>query len=134
MEHQRSSHVYQLPDGTVIDETRKILLFSGERFISDIVEGDCCFICGISPNDVEFNREHILPDWILSRYKLYDKQIHLPNEVGFNYGRYTVPCCKPCNSRMSEVFERPISHLHSQGFNAISEHVRRDGFVSHRVV
>src|SRR5262249_34980965 len=51
----------------------------------------------------------------------------LPNEARFTYGSYTVPCCKPCNSRMSEVFERPISHLHSQGFNAITEHVRRDG-------
>jgi hypothetical protein len=72
-------------------------------------------------------REHILPDWILSRYKLHDKQINLPNEVGFTYGRYTLPCCKPYNSRMSEVFESPISHLHSQGYNAISEYIRHDG-------
>src|SRR5437016_14120217 len=97
-------------DGSVIDEaTGKIIFFSEERFVQDICLGDCCFICGAKRASVPFNDEHVLADWILRRYSLHDRSITLPNLTGFRYGGYVIPCCESCNSRMGNVFEKPIS-------------------------
>ncbi len=46
----------QTEDGSVVDKAGKLIYFSAERFIRDIVEGDCCFICGRSPSETAFNR------------------------------------------------------------------------------
>jgi hypothetical protein len=77
----------QTHDGSVLDRHGRVLYFSLERFIADIARGDCCFICGASPHDAAFNDEHVMPDWILRRYKLHDKSIGLPNEAGMKYSQ-----------------------------------------------
>jgi hypothetical protein len=115
----------QIADGSVVDENGKIVFFSGDRFVEDIVDGDRCFICGIDPSAAEFNREHVLPEWILRKYDLYASEIGLPNKAGYTYGRYTIPCCKPCNSRMAELFETPISKLVSEGYQAVRAALQR---------
>ena len=107
---------------SVLDENGKVILFSEERFARDIALGDCCFICGASPGQVEFNDEHVLPEWLLRRYNLFSRRISLPNDVTVKYGSYTVPCCMVCNSRMGEEIEKPISELVAAGREA----VRRD--------
>jgi hypothetical protein len=117
----------QTEDGSVVDEAGKLVYFSAERFIRDIVEGDCCFICGRSPSETPFNREHVLPDWILSKYQLYSDQIVLPNGKTFRYDQYTLACCKDCNSLMSVKFETPISALLHQGYRAGIEHLKEEG-------
>jgi hypothetical protein len=63
------------PDGSVVDENGKVLVFSTKRFIEDICLGDCCFICGAKPDEKPFNNEHILPDWVLRRYDLFARTI-----------------------------------------------------------
>jgi hypothetical protein len=102
-------------DGSFVSEDGKVLHFSLERFVDDICLGDCCFICGVSPSDARFNREHILPQWILRRYNLHDKKIVLPNDRGHSYGRYTIPCCESCNTLLSKKLEEPICRQFDKG-------------------
>ena len=61
----------------------RVLYFSVERFIKDICERNCCFICGAFPSTVEFNDERILPKWVLRKFDLFNKRIGLPNEADF---------------------------------------------------
>lgn len=113
-------------DGSIEDKNGRVIYFSIDRFIRDIGEGDCCFICGASPSKTEFNNEHILPKWILKRYDLFSTTITLSNETSFRYDQYTVPCCQQCNSLMGEKIEQPISELINQGFNAVAEHIQKN--------
>jgi hypothetical protein len=111
-------------DGSAIRDDGTAIIFSIERFIRDIVEGDCCFICGKRRDEVAFNDEHIIPDWVLRRTGLYNKQITLPNGTLYRYREYKVPCCVPCNSLMGRTFEEPISELFEQGYEAVAAHMR----------
>jgi len=114
-------------DGTVIADDGRILLFSIERFIENIVEGDACFICGSARNSKQFNDEHVLPKWILRKYAPNPKSITLPNEIQYRYDKYKVPCCKECNSKMARIFEEPMSQMTSAGYQALSTFLREDG-------
>jgi hypothetical protein len=114
-------------DGSVLDKSGRVIFFGMNRFIKDIVEGDCCFICGQQRNAVPFNDEHVIPDWLLRRFNLHSEQIELPNEAGLRYGELKVPCCADCNSKMSEVFEKPISQLLSSGYKTVAEELKRSG-------
>lgn len=114
-------------DGSVLDAKGRILFFSLPRFISDISKGNDCFICGAKPDTVAFNDEHVLPDWILRRYELHDRRIHLPNATTFRYGEFKIPCCESCNTRMGEEFEKPMSELLTAGYEALSQEIKRNG-------
>jgi len=98
-------------DGTIVDSDGKIIYFSLERFINDICIGNKCFICGIDPSEAEFNDEHAIPKWLLRKHDLFDKWLELPNKTSIRYGSLVVPCCKNCNSKMGDVFEKPIENL-----------------------
>jgi hypothetical protein len=111
----------------VLDANGRVLLFSVERFVNDIGEGECCFICGARPGSKVFNNEHVIPDWILAKHRLYSSRISLPNNTDFNYGRYTIPCCQECNSRLAEMYEKPISELVSSGYEAVRQHLVQQG-------
>jgi hypothetical protein len=102
-------------DGSIEDADGKVIFFSTARFVQDIVLGECCFICGARPGQKPFNDEHVIPEWILRRYNLFDRKITLPNETGLRYGSYTVPCCADCNALMGRHFEEPISHAVNGG-------------------
>ncbi|SEL27233.1 hypothetical protein [Nitrosovibrio tenuis] len=114
-------------DGSVLDETGKVLYFSVARFVHDICMGNCCFICGASPDSTKFNNEHILPRWLLKRYNLYSRQITLPNLTGYNYGQYVIPCCQNCNALLGRKIEEPLRKLVSEGSAAVNEYVRKEG-------
>lgn len=114
-------------DGSITDRNGKVLFFSVERFLSDIVDGNCCFVCGARPSTVEFNDEHILPQWILRQYGLHSKSITLPNEASFRYDRYKVPCCEQCNSHMARALEEPTSRLVALGIKAVSKYLKEYG-------
>src|SRR5262249_18123356 len=103
-------NIKRTDDGSLVDmNDGRVLFFSIERFAKDIAEGNCCFICGAQPGTKIFNNEHVIPDWILRRYKLHNHKIRLPNGTETTYGRYKVPCCRECNSLMAETFETPLS-------------------------
>ncbi|TMK46793.1 MAG: HNH endonuclease [Alphaproteobacteria bacterium] len=113
-------------DGSVIDEaTGKIIFFSTERFVNDICLGDCCFICGAKQGEKEFNNEHILPEWLLRRFNLFDRVITLTNGATVQYSRYTLPCCADCNSLMGDEIERPLSEAISGGLDALIELIKK---------
>jgi hypothetical protein len=114
-------------DGTVIGPDGKILFFSAERFARDICEGSCCFICGAARGAKIFNDEHILPDWILRRYKLHGHVIELPNGRTHQYGTYTIPCCEDCNSFLGRELETPLSEVFAGGRQSVANHLLAEG-------
>ena len=118
---------YSTTDKSVLDSRGRVIFFSLPRFISDISQGNDCFICGVKPNTVPFNDEHVLPDWILRRYKLHDRIIKLPNATGFRYGEFKIPCCAECNSTMGDKFEKPISESFAKGPQALSQELKVNG-------
>jgi hypothetical protein len=114
-------------DVDVFDPSGKMLYFSVRTFVDEIAQGDLCFICGVSPVDVPFNNEHVIPDWILSAYELHSRNITLSNQAQQMYGRYTVPCCEQCNLRMAATFEAPISALIKAGYDAVMNYMLKEG-------
>jgi hypothetical protein len=115
------------PDGSVLDRDGRIIFFSVERFISDIANGDCCFLCGAQRGAVPFNDEHVIPDWILRRFGLHGRRIELSNHASFRYGGLTVPCCVTCNAEMGDRFERPMSALFAGELDAVSQGIKDHG-------
>ena len=112
-------------DGSIIDGGGRVIYFSAERFERDICLGKCCFICGIPPNEAEFNNEHVLPKWLLRRFSLFSSQVTLPNEMAFRYDRYTTQCCVECNTMMGELIEKPMGEVVSGGAKAIYEFIEK---------
>lgn len=102
---------------SVKSDDGRIVLFSVEEFYEKIVLQNHCFICGAAPHLKEFNNEHILPDWLLAKYQLHSQIINLPNQLGQLYGKYTIPCCKDCNSELGDKVEIPVSKLLKLPFN-----------------
>ena len=75
--------LFQTPDESVLDSKGRVIYFTLKRFITNIAKGNHCLLCGASPEVVPFNNEHILPDWILKRYRLHSRLITLPNGTSF---------------------------------------------------
>jgi hypothetical protein len=112
---------------SVKDADGRILFFSADHFLRDIVEGDCCFICGASPAATPFNDEHVIPDWILRRYNLHSSRITIPGGSQLRYDQYKVPCCISCNVGMGATIEEPISILFSEGYEALVDELKANG-------
>ena len=120
-------------DSLIINSNGEILFFGLNRFIDDIAKGNCCFICGAKPGSKVFNDEHIIPDWVLRKYKLHDKRISLPNGTHIPYGKYTVPCCKDCNSQLGALIETPISKLLNKSYNEIIKEIEKDNEIVYKI-
>ncbi len=116
----------ELKDGSIINETDDFIFVSIERFIQDVCLGDACFLCAQVIDTSSKNREHVIPDWILRKYKLHDKKINLPNSTKFTYGEYVIPCCKECNTLLGQEIETPISKAYANGFESVQEFLRND--------
>ena len=119
--------VTRTDDGSVIGPDGTVLYFSADRFARDICEGTCCFLCGAARGSRPFNREHILPDWLLRRYHLKDREITLPNGRTHQYGSYVVPCCKHCNCLLGRELETPLSSLLGKGHDAVAAALEAEG-------
>ena len=116
---------------TVISREGKVLFFGLQDFLDRIAKGDCCFICGTDQSSKEFNNEHVIPNWILKKFNLYDATITLPNGTKLNYGQYKIPCCKDCNSELGKVYENPISELLSHPYDKVSNTIMKDHDIAH---
>lgn len=114
-------------DESVLNLDGKILHFSGDRFQKDIVDGDCCFMCGASPDSKVFNNEHVIPNWLLADQVLHDESVILSNGNALKYSRFVVPCCQSCNEFLGREIEEPISRILKGGFDAVLEHIQREG-------
>jgi hypothetical protein len=104
------------PNGTMLSDSGNIVHFGIEDFINKICIEDNCFLCGASRTEKEFNYEHIIPKWLLRKYNLFDKYITLPNGGTFRYDRYTIPCCKRCNTLLGEKLENKVSDAFSKDY------------------
>jgi len=98
----------------------RILRYNYDEFLKDVVKGNCCFICGASPDSKPFNNEHVVSNWILKAYGSPGSFMVLPNQTTIKNTSYTVPCCRSCNSELGELLEIPISKLLKQPFNAVN--------------
>jgi hypothetical protein len=104
-----------------------MIFFGMDRFVSDICEGDCCFMCGASPKDKEFNEEHVIPKWILRMLDIYTLSITLPNDEKVRYDKYTVPCCKECNSFLGSEVEETIRPIIDGGLESVNSYIQMNG-------
>ena len=114
-------------DGSVHDRDGRLLYCSTDRFVANVCEGEHCFICDRTEGEVDFNREHILPNWLLRRFDLHRGSVTLPNLKLHGYGTYTIPCCVDCNGRLSKHFETPISEAFVTGLSGVKAMVEREG-------
>ena len=108
-----------IPARTIIAADGRVLLFSCEQFITDICDGDGCFICGAASGSKAFNDEHVIPRWVLRRFCLFDQQVTLPNSERRHYRSYTMPCCQDCNDLLGKRVETPVSDLLSGAYDDI---------------
>lgn len=69
------------------------------------------------------NDEHIIPEWVLRKFSLFDRTITLPNGTTIKYSRYKVPCCQDCNSLMGWQIEERISKVVNAGPEAVQNHI-----------
>ncbi len=114
-------------DGSIEDCNGRVLFFSIERFVRDIVFGECCFLCGTEVGTKIFNGEHVIPNWLLKRYSLHRRKIVLPNKTSIVYGKYIIQCCRECNAFLGEELEYEISKITSQGYEAVTKYVEENG-------
>jgi hypothetical protein len=114
-------------DQSIIGLDGKVIYFSLQRFIQNIIEDDNCFICGSARGSKPFNDEHIIPKWLLRKYELYGSGIVMPNGYFSKYESHTVPCCTECNSYLGKTYEEPLRKAFDGGFKGISRLVKEDG-------
>jgi hypothetical protein len=119
--------VTKTEDGSFVDENGRVLFFGFERFVRDIVNGACCFICGAKPGSKPFNDEHVIPQWVLTKCGIGGQRITLPNDATIMYDQYRVPCCADCNALMGDQIESRVSKLFNLGHDALCDHLVREG-------
>jgi len=120
------SSLLQTKSKSILTQSGKIILYSTDDFYKRIVIENDCFICGAIKGSKTFNDEHILPNWLLNKYKLHSKSITLSNGAKFNYGNYTISCCAECNTDLGQQIEKPISELLKLSYSEICKAVTTD--------
>ena len=99
------------PDGSLIDGRGRLRHFSRHAFEKLAANRGRCFICGADRSLVDFNDEHVIPDWLLRRFDLHSRRVTLPNSAQQLYGRYKLRCCTPCNTLLGSTIEKRVSKL-----------------------
>jgi hypothetical protein len=113
--------------GDKIDNKGKIIFFSEYGFKQRIIKRKDCFICGARQDSYKkFNDEHVIPDWIESRYPSASKFVGLPNLTSFRRDQYKVPCCKVCNEKMGNEIEQPMSRLFSLSYDEFFQRISQN--------
>mgnify|MGYP007089313263 CR=1 FL=1 len=95
-------------------------------FAENILVGNNCFLCGCYPDGVEFNNEHVIPDWLLRYTGIANMSITLPNGCDVRYSSYKVRSCAQCNSFLSNDVEDHISRAIKGGFESLSEFLEQN--------
>jgi len=111
-------------EGSLLGSDSTVRHFGRQAFITLASDTNRCFVCGARNTVHSFNDEHVIPDWLLRRFNLHSRCITLPNKKQFSYGRYTLRCCKPCNSLLGDQVENPISQLFTGNFDEICANLK----------
>ena len=114
-------------DGSVTDSEGRFVHVSPGRFKSWVRSGKNCIICGRTSEQVPFNDEHVLPQWILRNLDLSGKEIVLSNQTRIDYAHYRIPCCRECNTLMGARLEEPVRVLFEGGHQKTSQHLKEKG-------
>ncbi len=109
-----------LDDGSIY-LNGKIVFVSLQRFRHKVCSGKVCFLC--ADENSEPTKEHVIPDWILRKYSLYNQSVTLTNGTRYKYKDYVVPCCWNCNQFLSKNFEKPISEVFEKGFEELKSYL-----------
>jgi hypothetical protein len=109
----------------------RTVYFGLQDFKERIVYGKHCFICGASPEERQFNDEHVIPNWVLKRFQLHSEQINITDDQSVKYGRYVIPCCKECNEDLGRAIEDPVSELLNKSYNEIAAALKNDNALFH---
>lgn len=116
-------------NGSIKDPLNKInVYYSLTDFIEKIVFGNDCFICGLPNTKTYFNEEHIIPDWIIKRFKLKNKKFKLLNskKVGYTKKGNKVSCCKICNTELGKIYEAPVSNLLRKDYDSLVVYLEKN--------
>ena len=116
----------KLPDGSFQDNEGNFVFFSFDRFKNEICKQGHCFVCGSPPNN-GFNKEHVFPNWLLRHCRMHNEELTLPNGERIKYGTYKIPCCKSCNTKLAEVYEKPISKAICGGYDDLVAFLQNGG-------
>lgn len=109
---------------SIVGTDGHILLMSCDQFVRTICNGNACFVCGVDPEEADFNDEHIVPRWILRRFGLFEQKITLPTGERRKYGGYRVQCCSKCNALLGDQVETPISQLLLGTYKEVSRRLK----------
>ncbi|MAI65167.1 MAG: hypothetical protein CL600_09875 [Alteromonas sp.] len=108
-----------------LDHDGKVAFVPLEDFESKVSNGQVCFLCAneFDCENTTVTDEHIIPQWILRKFDLFNNQVTLPNRTKFYYRSYVIPCCLSCNELLSKNLENPLSKLLGSGFKFFIENV-----------
>lgn len=82
---------------------------------------DKCFLCGCLLTTENKTVEHVIPKWIQNRFNLWDEKISLLNGTLLPYRNLIIPCCRNCNNRHLQPFERKISKSFNEGYDSFKQ-------------
>lgn len=72
-----------------------------------------CFVCGELPTTGV--GEHVLPKWLQTKLKLFDKRLTLMNGTFIPYRNLTIPCCTECNTGLLSKIESEVQEIIKRG-------------------
>lgn len=78
-----------------------------------------CFLCGRSILSGSYTREHVIPSWAQTRYKLWNQELVLVNGTSIPYRHLVVPCCDECNGSHLGPLEDSMSATVDEGHKAV---------------
>lgn len=91
------------------------LIFDSSHF-----DYEHCFLCGRELENQD-SREHVLPEWLLRRFDLWNHQVALLNNTSMPYRQLYIPCCIECNNESLSQIENLVCQAVSLGFEAFVE-------------
>lgn len=126
--------IHRSTGNVVTPKSKKIIHYSYSDFITSIVKGKCCFICGVSADSKEFNDEHVIPNWILRHFGTPESFMILPNGRTIKNSQYKVPCCRECNSDLGEIIEHFASNFLRRPYKEIRRELEKNNRLYFRLL
>lgn len=80
-----------------------------------------CFLCARRLNKDNRTDEHVVPQWVQSRYGLWQQKITLLNGSHFKYGNLKIPCCNRCNCTHLQRIEKRVCAAFDAGSTEVSK-------------
>jgi hypothetical protein len=92
-------------------------LYLPER--SQSFSNDQCFLCGVILTPDTRSDEHVIPQWLLREFDLWDVTVSLVNQTMIRYRQLTIPCCIRCNTTYLADLERDMHIAYSGGIDGV---------------